>query len=362
MWQAIEATVESGRMPGAVAGIRYRGETEIFATGVKTFGGPDEITNDTQFRIASLSKPVAGVLAASMIADGSFGQGDPVDTWLPELGSPRVLIEPDGPLNQTVPADKPITVRHLLTNTHGLGVIFEQTPLSQAVADARVAAGPIPPQVTADEYMARMSELPLAHQPGERWMYNTGADILSVLLARVSGMPLHELLSERITQKLRMTNTAFSGSHLPTTYTGTEPFTEMEGVFEKAPPFETFAGGLVSTVPDYLTFLSALADGRLLPNDLRDAMTSDQLVPSQKEGAELLLGPSTGWGWQVGVVTEGTAPGSSVGSYGWTGGTGTMAFVDPGHDLIGVVFTQRMMAGPQDSFDYFTGSVASAFS
>ena len=362
VWNALTETVKSGRMSGVVAGVRYRGETEVAAIGVKTFGEASPMTNDTQFRIASLSKPVAGVIAAAMIADGTFGLNDPVDTWMPELNGPRVLLDPSGPLDKTAPSDRPITVQHLLTNTHGLGVIFENTPLSQAMADMGVAAGAIPPQLSADDYMARMSDLPLAYQPGERWMYNTGADILSVLLARVSGMPLHDLVSEYITLRLRMMSTGFTGSSLPTEYTETTPFAAMEGIFEQQPPFESLAGGLVSTVPDYLAFLGALADGKLIPESLRASMTSDQLVPSQRVGAELLLGPNTSWGWQVGVTTSGTAPGASAGSYGWTGGTGTCAFVDPSHDLIGVVFTQRMMAGPQDSFDYFMEPLAAALS
>jgi len=273
-----------------------------------------------------------------------------------------VLIDPAGPLDKTVPSTRPITVQHPLTNTHGLGVIFEDTPLARSMANLGIAAGAIPPQMSAEDYLSYLSDLPLAYQPGERWMYNTGADILSALLPRVSGMPLHDLLSEYLTLRLRMTNTAFNGSDLPTAYTGTTPYTDIDGIFEKQPPFETLAGGLVSTVPDYLTFLSALADGKLIPAELLAQMTSDQLTASQRIGSDLLLGPSTSWGWQVGVTTVRTAPGASVGSYGWTGGTGTMAFVDPSHDLIGVVFTQRMMAGPQDSFDYFMDPVASAFS
>ena len=359
VWKALTATVESGRMPGAVAGIRHNGATEVFATGKLAFERERAMAEDTQFRIASLSKPLAGAIAAAMIADGSLGLGDPVETWLPELNGPRVLIDPAGALDKTVPSARPITTQHLLTNTHGLGVIFDKTPLSQAMIDMGVAAGAIPPQLSADDYMARMSDLPLAYQPGERWMYNTGADILSVLLSRVSGMPLHDLVSEYVTLRLRMTSTAFSGSNLPTEYSGTTPYAEMDGIFEKEPPFESLAGGLVSTVPDYLAFLSALADGKLIPDDVRASMTSDQLTPAQRVGTELLLGPTTSWGWQVGVTTSGTAPGKSAGSYGWTGGTGTMAFVDPSHDLIGVVFTQRMMAGPQDSFDYFMDPLAS---
>ena len=347
-----------------VAGIRHKGVTEIFATGVLAVGSSEAMTADTPFRIASLSKLMLGAVAASMMSDGVFGLEDPVDNWLPELASPRVLVRPDGPLDETVAAKRPITISHLLTLTHGLGLIFEVTPLSTAMLDAGVAASAIPPQLSADEYLAAVGSLPLAHQPGERWMYNMGCDILSALLPRIAGTSLLELLTDRIFEPAGMTGTSFSSTGLPTEYTGTsngiEELEEIKGIFEKDPPFETLAGGLVSTVPDYLKFLSALTDGKLIPAELRSAMTSDQLTEPQREGADLLLGPGTSWGWETGVLTAGTKPGASVGSYGWTGGTGTSAFVDPSHDLLGAVFTQRMMAGPQDNFDYFMDPVAAA--
>lgn len=362
VWRSLDDTVLSGRMPGLVAGIRHDGETEVFASGVLAFGSAEAMTPTTPFRIASLSKPLLGVLAASMMADGLFELEDPVDTWLPEFGAPRVLRRADGPLDETVAAERPITICQLLTLTHGLGVIFEDTPLARAMQQAGVAAGPIPPQLTADEYLARAGELPLAHQPGERWMYNMGCDILSALLPRIAGETLIDLLSTRIFEPAGMVATGFTGERLPTEYIatddGVEEFQPMAGVFEREPPFASLAGGLVSTVPDYLHFLSALADGKLIPDDLRAALTSDQLTAHQREGTDLLLGPGTSWGWEVGVVTSGTRPGASAGSYGWNGGTGTTAFVDPNYDLLGAVFTQRLMAGPQDNFDYFTDPIA----
>jgi CubicO group peptidase (beta-lactamase class C family) len=370
VWRSIEEAVAGGRAPGIVAGVRSRqarsewADTEIFATGVLAVGSSEPMTEETPFRIASLSKPLLGALTASLLSDGIFGLEDPIDTWAPELAAPRVLVRPDAPLDETVPAERPITIHHLLTLTHGLGAIFEETPLSNAMYESGVAASAIPPQLTADDFLAAVGRLPLAHQPGERWMYNMGCDILSALLPRITGTSLLDLLTIRIFEPAGMTGTSFTSTALPTEYegtpTGVRELEAMRGIFEKEPPFETLAGGLVSTVPDYLKFLSALADGRLIPDDLRAIMTSDQLLPSQREGTELLLGPTTSWGWEVGVVIEGTKPGQSKGSYGWNGGTGTTAFVDPSNDLIGAVFTQRMMAGPQDNFDYFMEPLASA--
>jgi CubicO group peptidase (beta-lactamase class C family) len=362
VWRSLEDAVESRRLPGLVAGIRHEGESDVFATGALAFGSSEAMTPTTPFRIASLSKPVLGALSASMMADGLFDLEDPIDTWAPEFASPRVLVRPDAALTDTVPAERPITIRHLLTLTHGLGVIFDETPVSTAMQTSGVAASAIPPQLSADEYLARVGELPLVYPPGERWMYNMGCDILSALLPRIAGAPLIELLATRVFEPAGMTATGFSGHGLPTEYVGTptgiEVLEPIDGIFEREPPFATLAGGLVSTVPDYLHFLSALADGTLISDDLRAAMTTDQLTPGQREGTDLMLGPGTSWGWEVGVITSGTKPGASASSYGWTGGTGTSAFVDPSHDLIGAVFTQRMMAGPQDNFDYFMQPIA----
>jgi CubicO group peptidase (beta-lactamase class C family) len=362
VWRSLEDTVESGRMPGLVAGLRHGGDTEVFASGVLSVGSTEKMTPNTRFRIASLSKIVLGALCASMMSDGLFELEDPIDTWAPELASPRVLVRPDAPLDETVAAQRPITINHLLTLTHGLGVIFEETPIATAMQTAGVAASAVPPQLSADEFLARLGALPLVHQPGERWMYNLGCDILSAILPRIASEPLIDLLTARIFEPAGMTSTSFSGQNLPTEYIGTEngieAYEPVVGIFERQPPLETLAGGLVSTVPDYLHFLSALVDGKLVPDAQLRAMTSDRLTQSQRQGTDLMLGSSTSWGWEVGVVTSGTKAGASTGAYGWTGGTGTSAFVDPAFGVLGTVFTQRMMAGPQDNFDYFMDPIA----
>ncbi len=366
VWRSLEKMVEAKWAPGIVAGIRHGGRTELFATGARTFGTADPIETGTPFRIASLSKPVAGALAVLLIGDGLFGLDDAVERWLPELAHPRVLIDPDGPLDHTVAAEGPITVRHLLTLTHGLGAIFGATPLSAAIQESGVGPGPFPPAMTADDFMARIGALPLAYQPGSRWSYHTGSDILSVLLARAAGKPLRDLLGERITGPLGMHATGFSvdASTLPTAYIptsdGTAVFDEYRAAFSQPPQFESLASGLVSTVPDYLAFLTALADDTLLPPALRAQMTSDQLTVEQRTGTNEMIGPTRSWGWQLSVETAVSDPWTAPGRYGWTGGSGTSAYVDPTRDLVGVVFTQRFMAGADESFSYFWEPLAAA--
>jgi CubicO group peptidase (beta-lactamase class C family) len=364
VWLSLDDKVASGHAPGMVAGIRHRGETEIYATGYRTFDTADPMESTTPFRIASLSKLVAGALAVQLIDDGTFTLADTIDRWLPELANPRVLTTLDGPLDDTVAADTPITVEHLLNYTNGIGVIFEDTPLSRAIAEQGVGPGAIPPQMTADEFMKRIGELPLAHQPGQRFMYSTAGDIFSVLVERASGMPLAELVRQRITQPLGMHATGFEAdpADLPTVYMNTgegfEIIDHPQGYFSQPPQFATLAAGLVSTVPDYLTFLTALADGTLLPAELQHRMTSDQLTSEQRRGSAPILDDTISWGWSVSVALAGNGPGQTPGSYGWNGGTGTTAFVDPANDLVACLFTQRMMAGPADGFDYFMEPLA----
>jgi len=300
VWRSLEERVASKWAPGIVAGLRHAGETESFATGDLAFDSSETMRTDTRFRIASLSKPFAGVLAASMMADGLFGVDDPVDRWLPELANPQVLASPDAPLDHTVPADKPITIRHLLTSTHGLGLSFAGTPLAAAIAGW--GTGPIPPDMSPDEYLARIGALPLGYQPGTRWAYHTSCDILGVLLARVAGAPLHEVIRERITGPLGMNSTSFSADSamLPTAYQATPDGLEVaksyDGAFSSPPKFESLGGGLLSTVTDHLTFLSALADDRLIPAELRGQMTSDQLTAEQRAGTQGMMPPTRSWG------------------------------------------------------------------
>jgi len=358
VWNSLEQTVAAKWAPGIVAGIRHRGEKEFHAAGTKALGAPEAMEDSTRFRIASLSKPIAGALAATMIADGVFALDDSVEKWLPELAKAKVLLRPDAELDQTAPADKPITVR--------IGAFFNKTPLAVAMVVAGLAPNPIPPQMSPDQFMAGIANLPLAYQPGTHWMYHTSSDILSVFLSRAAGMPLHKLLKERITEPLGMNSTGFSADSatLATAYKpnrlGIEVFEDYNQAFLQAPQFESLGGGLISTVPDYLAFLCALADDTLLPPMLRLQMTTDQLSARERAGMTEMMGPTKSWGWQICVETAVSEPWTAVGRYGWTGGSGTSAFVDPSRDLIGVVFSQRLMSGPGESFSYFWQPLATA--
>jgi CubicO group peptidase (beta-lactamase class C family) len=326
------------------------------------------MAEDTQFRIASLTKVVGGVLTLSLVEDGVLALDDPISRWLPEMAAPRVLVAPDAPLDQTVPADQPITVRHLLTSTAGWGAVLEATPLQQAMFDREVFPGPLAPPMSGDEYVARVGALPLAFPPGEGWLYDTPIDVLGVLLARATRAPLSQLVAERITRPLGLDSTGFwatDPARLATAYHPT-PDGELQvldppdGAFARPPEFEELSSGLVSTAPDLLRFFTALADGGapLLRPESLALMTTAALTPTQRAQGEPILGPGGSWGMATAVDVEAAEPWMAVGRWGWSGGTGTTGYVDPVRDTVCVLLTQRAMTSPLDAPTEFWTAVA----
>ncbi|MBB3674935.1 serine hydrolase domain-containing protein [Modestobacter versicolor] len=358
VWSGLQAQVARGRLPGFAAAVRYRGVTEVHAGGCLELGGTTPVRPDSLFRLASLSKPFAGVLALSVVEDGLLGLDDPVSRWLPELAEPRVLVDRAGRLDDTVPAERPITVRHLLTSTPGFGGLWDDSPLDQAVHAAGLGPGPLPPELVPEEYLARLGELPLAAQPGASWLYHLSTEVLSVLLARVAGQPLHELLHARVTGPLGLADTGFwatdparlGPAYLPDG-AGFELIDPADGRSSRPPVFEGLAAGLVSSAPDVLAFFAALADGGapvLGPGSVA-ALTSDALTGAQRAEAATFLGAGRSWGLQVGVQVEAAEPWAQPGRWGWDGGTGTTAYADPDRDLVAVLLTARGTS-PAESF------------
>ena len=370
IWQVLDAQVVSGRMPGYVAAVRIRGEVQVRAGGRMSLApGAAPMAEDTLFRIASVTKPIAGALTLSLVQDGLLALDDPIGRWLPEAANPRVLVTPDAPLECTTAAQRPITIRHLLTMTSGWGVVLEETPLQAAMLERNVFPGPIPVRMSGDEYLARITGLPLAFQPGEGWRYDSGTDILSVLVTRACGKPVAELLAERVTGPLGMESTSFWTSDLHRLATAYRPATgglevidPPDGAFARPPLFERLSGGLLSTASDVLRFFCAMADGGgpVLTADSVALMTADALTEEQRQQAQLIVGPGRSWGLATALDVEVAAPWMAPGRWGWEGGTGTTAYVDSARDTVAVLLTQRGMAGPQDGFDEFWAAVAAA--
>ena len=369
VWALLDGHVAEGRFPGAVAAVRHAGRTEVHATGRLALGGSAPMRPDTLFRIASVTKPFGGVLTLGLVHDGVLSLDDPVARWLPEFAELRVLADPAGPLTDTVPAVRPVTVGSLLTMTAGFGLRMDDSPLAREMAAQGVSPGPLEPRIPPDEFVARLARLPLAAQPGDAWQYHTGSDVLGVLLARLTGRSLGDLVAERVTRPLGLTDTSFWTPHvdrLVTAYSpgadGLQVLDPPDGVCSRPRVFDSLGGGLVSTAPDVLALLTALADGGapVLDPSSAAAMTGDRLTDAQRASAQEFLGPGRTWGGNLEVTLEVTDPWTTVGRFGWAGGTGTSAYVDPALDLTAVLMTQREMTGPHDGPEAFWQAVHDA--
>ena len=369
VWQVLDAQVEAGRIPGYVAALRIRGQEHVRAGGRTAVEAPSApMRDDTQFRIASVTKPIGAALTLTLVRDGVLTLDDPVARWLPEAAEPHVLVSPDAPLDRTVPAQRPVTVRDLLTGTSGWGVVMDDSPLQSAMIERGVFGGPLHRDVSPDEFVARVTSLPLAFQPGAGWLYETGIDLLGMLLMRATGRTLADLFAERITGPLRMASTGFQGdpARLAAAYLpgpdGLDLLDPPDGTFAVPPPFEELSSGLVSTAPDVLRFFCAMADGGapVLTADEVALMTADALTPEQRRSALSFLDRGESWGLGTGLDVEAAEPWQAPGRWGWTGGTGTTAYVDPVRGTVAVLLTQRAMTGPLDGFDDFWTAVAAA--
>src|SRR5688500_228921 len=204
--------VERGIVPGLAALVSRRCESHVEVVGLLAAGCGAPMRSDTIVRIASVTKLMVAAAAMILVEECRLRLDDPVDRWLPELADRRVLRAVDGPLDDTVPADRPLTLRDLLTFRLGIGAVMvcpPRYPIQLAMAEAGVAPGAHLPEHAPDELMRRFGSLPLVHQPGERWLYNSGSDILGVLIARVAGQSLGTFLRERLFDPLGMEDTAF---------------------------------------------------------------------------------------------------------------------------------------------------------
>jgi len=290
MHDVMAGYVERSDVPGLVTLVSRRGEVHVDAIGTKAAGGGDPMRRDTIFRIASMTKPITAAAAMILVEECKLRLDEPVDRLLPELANRKVLKRLDGPLDDTVPANRPISVRDLLTFRLGIGAVMAppgRYPMQTAMAAAGLAPGPNPPSHAPDDWMKRLGGLPLIHQPGERWMYHTGSDVLGVLIARAAGQPLESFFRERIFEPLGMKDTGFHVpaeklDRLPPTYTadvatGTLAVHDdpADSRWGRPPAFPAGGGGLVSTVDDYLAFCLARAHSVAAVGRAHDHRPSD---------------------------------------------------------------------------------------
>ena len=372
MHEVLARHVESGLVPGLISLLSRRGETHVDVVGeIKVDGGP--LKRDSLFRITSLTKPLGAVAAMILVEEGKIRLDEPVDRLLPELANRQVLKRINGPVNETAPAQRPITARDLLTFRSGLGMVFAPEgvyPIQAAMDELKLGQGMPAPQTPPepDEWIRRLGTLPLIYQPDERWLYNTGSDVLGVLIARASGQPLETFLKERLFDPLGMKDTSFGvpaekldrfttsyGTDYQSGTGGRAVYDEADGgQWSRLPAFPSLGSGIVSTVDDYFAFAQMLLNNgkhgntRILSRPTVELMISDQLTRAQKAVSGFNPGDfdNRGYGFGMGVVTRRDDYSGSVGAYGWDGGFGTSWRNDPKEELITQIFTNRAWEAP----------------
>jgi CubicO group peptidase (beta-lactamase class C family) len=382
---AMAARVARHELVGVVYLVAHRGRLHVDTIGTLSLGGDEPMRRGTPFRIASLTKPIIAAATMMLVEDGRLALDEPVDRLLPELADRRVLTRIDGPLDQTVPAARPITVEDLLTFRMGHGMIFEPSfqppyPIITAATDLQLVMDQPDPRTPLgpDEWIRRFGTLPLMWQPGERWQYNTSALVLGVLIARAAGVPLEDFLRKRVLLPLGMRRTGFSltpadAARLPGLYMADPQTGQLQpqpgspsDEWTRPPAFPSGAAGLASTIDDYLAFSRFLLNRgvhhgrRLLSAESIRRLTTNHLTPRQLADAGPF--PLTGRGWGYGMAVSVTPDEiSRPGRYGWEGGYGTVWFNDPQRDLIGIALTQTvdfLFNGASDEFQRLAAAAA----
>ncbi|MEU9115110.1 serine hydrolase domain-containing protein [Streptomyces sp. NPDC048483] len=361
--------VESGKIPGLVALVSRGDETHVETVGMMRHDGGAPMRRDTLFRMASTSKPVSIAGAMVLLDECRLRLDDSVEQWLPELADRQVLKRLDGPLDDTAPARRPITVRDVLTSTFGLGMDMTVlgTPIMNAVFEQGITPNLPEPMPEQDEWMRRLGTLPLMYQPGERWQYQISSDLVGVLVSRVTGQSFESFLRERIFEPLGMKDTGFHVpadqlDRLPPLY-APDPRTGEFQVWDEAatgrhstpPAFQGGGGGLNSTADDYHAYFRMLLNHgmhegkRILSRPAVELMTTNRLSPEQQAARHELAvnnvhvsfgqGQHGGWGFGMAVRTY-RGDYAPIGQFGWDGGSGTSTYADPVNGITGILLTQ----------------------
>ena len=371
MHQTLSGYIDRQELPGLVALVSHHDDIHIETLGTLAFNQSAPMQTDTIFRIASLAKPVTAVAAMILLEECKLHLDESIEPWIPELAKRRVLKSLSSPLDDTVPAQRPITVRDLLTFRMGFGSVMappDTYPIQKLIREYQIGGDgpPHPSQApTADEWIRRLGSLPLIAQPGERWLYHVSSDVLGVLISRVTGQSLGAFMRQRIFDPLGMKDTAFyvppeKIDRLAGCYFFNQETKTLELYDDPAhsdwgspPPSESAGGGLVSTLDDYFVFYRMLlnkgrhGDEQIVSRTAVALMTSDQVTPEQRVGAEIFFGNFSSWGFVMSVDTRRDDLFHNPGRFGWTGGLGTTAYTDPAENMIGMLFTQRLMDSPE---------------
>ena len=351
---------------------------EVIAGGTLALGQAAPAGPDSLFRVYSMTKPITGMAAMMLIDDGKLGLDQPIAELLPAFANMMVQTTYDGSLTDLEPAKTPITVRHLLTHTAGLGYgIIQKGAIRQAYMDAGLGAGQAtklklpqfagaPSAPSLAEFADRLAKLPLVYQPGTHWSYSVSLDLLGRVIEVAGGMPFDAFLKTRLFDPAGMTSSFFK---VPASEVGrltTNYFRVGEtlmpidpannSIFAEDPPFPMGGSGLVMSAGDYDRFLRMLLgygmiDGKRVMGELAVRVGTSNLLPDGVEtGGTFAAGSGFGAGGRVGL-------GAQEGTYGWGGAAGTAAFVDMRRGLRATLMTQYMPADAYGMTTEFTKAV-----
>ena len=370
MGKVLSGYVERQDLPGMVYIVARNDDVHVKTLGTMRVGESLPLKRDAIFRIASLAKPITAVAAMILVEECKIRLDDSIEKWLPELSNRRVLKSMSSPLDDTVPAQRAITLRDLLTFRMGFGSVMAEPdtyPIQTSIRELKIGGdGPPKPSLapSTEEWLRGLSSLPLMAQPGETWMYHVSSDVLGVLIARVAEQSLGAFLRERIFEPLQMNDTAFSVpttkiDRMPASYffsrktNKLELYDDSDSDWLPEPAFESGGGGLVGTIDDYFAFCRMMLNKgsfgkkKILSRAAVELMTTDHLSTEQRSAAACFLGRHRSWGFGMSVDIVRDEIYHTPGRFGWDGGFGTSAYTDPVENMIGILFTQRMMDSPQ---------------
>jgi CubicO group peptidase (beta-lactamase class C family) len=361
--------VETGALPGVVTLVWRKGQVvQADAQGVLNLEAKTPMARDSIFRLASMSKPVTVATALTLVDQGRMRLDDPITRWAPEFAHMRVLKRADGPLDDTYPAPRAITIEDLMTHRSGITSYPFLAPGPLGVEVGRRIGFGIGSPLTPDQWLAAMAALPLAYAPGERFNYGFSIDVLGFIVGRAGGSTLRQVMLERVCGPLGMTDTDFwippaKRPRAAEVYLTAAPKIfvpqPIEGFVGEKPPAYTSGGqGLVTKVDDYLTFARMLLGGgrvngvRLLKPETVRLMTSDHLTPQQRAIPTVVADWKTqGFGLGMSLITDAAAYAASgrgvgaAGSFGWPGAFGGWWQADPVNQVI-LIWLQQVLPSP----------------
>jgi CubicO group peptidase (beta-lactamase class C family) len=358
----LQGVVDNGHLSGAVTLLWRNGEiADVTVVGQRDLAAGAPMTRDTLFRIASMTKPITSAVILMLMEEGKLSLQDPITKWAPEFADMVVLKDAQGPLDETYPAPREITIEDLLTHRSGLAYAFTSLgPIAEAHQQA--LGDVLNSNLDPDVWMKALAGLPLSYAPGERFHYSHATDVLGFLIGRIEGKPFRDVLFERVFNPLGMVDTDFwfppeKRDRAAVVYRIDEASSTLKPVafaeLTEPPVFCGGGGGLVSTADDYLKFARMLlgkgeVDGvRLLKPETVELMATNRLTEAQREipfmGIPFWGGQGFGLGLSVILDAEKQSwmGVGTNGAFGWPGAFGTWWRADPAENMVMIYMIQN---------------------